>query len=175
MKTIITPPLKVARFAKLDAGELFLFEHDSTRCVGLVAEYRDPDPERLLLALGPKFPGNLTGPSLIGTLPVTTISFVKEFNIRLPVHPKYWTDVEPDIDCYCLVLSESNLYFRANSHTLPGQPFIRCFVNAASGIVEVNQYRPGEFARPMGTLAFAVSWEIVTTELEPRTILKYPF
>lgn len=172
---VVTPKLKVARFAKLRSGELFLFEHDHIQCVGLVAEYRDPDPKKLLLALGPKFPGNLSGPCLVGSVSVTTVSFVKEFSIRLPVDPKYWTDTEPDIDCYCLAASENNLYFRANSHTVPGQPFIRCFVDAASGIVEVNQHRFGEFARPPGILAFAVSWEIVTTELEPRTILKYPF
>jgi hypothetical protein len=144
--------------------------------VGLVAEYRDPDPQNLLLPLGPIFPGNDPGPRLMSGH-FAAVSFGRDFTIRLPVDPKNWTDKEPDRDCNCLTLSENGLYFRANGNPDPDGRFVPCFLNAANGVVEVIQgsLPPGRFTRPAGTLAFALAWEILTTEAEPQTILKYPF
>jgi hypothetical protein len=171
-----TPKLKIDRFAQLHPGELFLFEYGNARCVGLVAEYRDPDPQNLLLPLGPIFPGNDPGPRLMSGH-FAAVSFGRDFTIRLPVDPKNWTDKEPDRDCNCLTLSENGLYFRANGNPDPDGRFVPCFLNAANGVVEVIQgsLPPGRFTRPAGTLAFALAWEILTTEAKPRTILKYPF
>jgi len=178
---ILTPAsLKVARLATLESGELFLFAHHSstgdTSCVGLVADYRDADPQKLFLLLGPQFPGHITGPHLITSIPATTISFGKNFAIRLPVDPDSWTETEPSHDCNCLLMTDGGVYFRANGNPIPGQGFTSCFVNADGGIVEViPSLPPGRYARPPGTPAYAVKWEIVTTEPEPRTILRYPY
>ena len=178
---ILTPAsLKVARLATLEPGELFLFTYHSstgdTSGVGLVADYRDPDPQKLLLLLGPQFPRHTTGPHLISSIQVTTISLGKDFAIRLPVDSDSWTETEPHPDCSCLLITDGSVYFRANGNPIPSQRFISCFVSADGGIVEViPSSPPGRYARPPGTPAYAVTWEIVTTEPEPRTILKYPY
>jgi hypothetical protein len=87
-----------------------------------------------------------------------------------------WTATEPPRDCNCLLITEGKVYFRANGNPIPAQEFISCFVNADGGIVKIiPSPPPGRYAHPPGTPAYAVTWEIVTTEPEPRTILKYPY
>jgi hypothetical protein len=172
---IPVPRLKVERFAQLEPGELFLFEHSSVRCVGFVCDYRDPDPTKLLLVLGPEYPGEIKSPTLLN-INVTAISFGKEFSIVLPVDRHQWCEDEPRHDHHCLLVTNAGIFFRADGAISPHQGFVSCFVNAATGIVEViNSPSPGTYARPRGTAAYALSWEIITTESEPRSILKYPF
>jgi hypothetical protein len=168
----LTPTLKVERVAQLDPGELFLFELDGVKSVGFVCDYRDPGSTKLVLPLGPKFAPYAGGPRLI-ELRTTAISFGTEFVIRLPADPQDWSASEPADDQQCLLVTGTTVYFRGNGSG-EAHRFRTCFVNVATGVVEV-QPGSGNYARPTGTGAYATSWEIVTTEDKPRTILKYPF
>jgi hypothetical protein len=142
-----------------------------------VADYRAPDPQQAVLLLGPKFPPNYQAPHLLENLDLTAVSFGKDFAVRLPVTPEQWTEKEPPSDCNCLLSTDEGIYFRANGSPTPSQGFVRCFVDANSGVVVVDASMspPGRFVTPPGIPAYAITWEIVTTEPEPRTILKYPF
>jgi hypothetical protein len=165
--------MKVERVAQLEPGELFLFELlDNVKYVGLMCDYRDPDQKKLTLPLGPRFPQRSKALKLVD-LPVTGISFGKDFAIRLPVNPQDWSRDEPPDDHPCLLVTETTVLFRANGHIQDGM-FRACFVDVATGVVAVAPGPPPDYARPSGMLAFTTSWEIVTTEPEPRLILKFP-
>jgi hypothetical protein len=110
------------------------------------------------------------------SLNVTAISFWKDFSIVLPIDPQQWSEDEPGYDSHCLLVTSAGIFFRAIGGINQHQGFAACFVNAATGIVEVIDTPPlGRFGRPGGTPAYALSWEIVTMESEPRSIIKYPF
>ena len=172
---MITPQMKVERDAQLDPGELFFAEISQVRFVGLVCSYAGPGPSRLILPLGPHFPDEIQWPTLL-QVPVTAISLGSEFAIRLPVNPDHWAENEPPIDCQCLLVVGTDVFFRANGSSTP-RTFAACYVNAATGEVQVRagSVPPGQFAKPAGTPAYAISWQIVTTEPEPRVVLGYPF
>jgi hypothetical protein len=170
-----TPMLKVERVTQLDPGELFLFEFDNVQSVGFVCDYRNPDTQKLVLPLGPSFPSFAAGPRLVD-IKMAAISFGTNFVIRLPVNPQDWSATEPGDGQRFLLVTSTAVYFKANGSEDPRR-FQACFVNVATGVVEVmpGSFPPGQLAIPSGTAAFAKSWEIVTAEDQPRTILKYPF
>jgi hypothetical protein len=169
-----TPKIRVERFAKLQPGELIRFEINGISSIGLVCNYQDDEPEKLLLLLGPKFPTPVSHPTLV-KLNITAVSFGKDFLLRLPVDPSSWSEAEPNFDCNCLMVISDEIYFRAYGSSDP-RGFVPCFINAKTGVVQVaSGLPPGRYERPVGTAAYALSWEILTAELEPRLILKYPF
>ncbi len=168
-----TPKYKVERVAQLGPGELFLAELRGVHFVGLVCSYDGPGSNKPILPLGPRFPDGNDGPTLLD-VHLTAVSFGSEFVIRFPVDPEQWMESEPARDCQCLLAIENNLYFRANGSPDPGA--LTYYVNAVTGVVEVMPgVPPGRPMKPSGTGAYALAWEIVTTEPKPRVILKYPF
>jgi hypothetical protein len=169
------PKLRVERVAQLEPGELFLVEIDHTKCFGFMCDYSDPDQTKLALPLGPKFPRSVPGPRLTN-LNATGVSFGKDFTVCLPVDPEHWSADEPPNDCQCLVVVGTDVYFRADGSTVHRPVYTACYVNIATGVVEVMPGNPpGRYARPSGTSAYATVWEIVTTEPEPRPILRYSY
>jgi hypothetical protein len=170
-----TPKIRVERFAKLQPGELIRFEVQGVSSIGLVCDYQDHEPEKLLLLLGPNFPNPYNYPTLV-KLNLTAVSFGTNFLLRLPVDLTSWSEAEPNFDCNCLMVIGDEIYFRANGSPDHTRGFVSCFINARTGVVQVTSgLPPGRYARPIGTAAYALSWEILADELEPRLILKYPF
>lgn len=168
---ITVPAAKVERVSQLEPGELVYFQHGEVSYVGLICDYRDPDPSKLVLLLGPTFPADTAYPFLLDG-GMTVVSIGRDFELRLPIIPTDWTQTAPNYDCNCLLVTTEGVFFRANGGQ-PGRPgFVPCYVNVCTGIMEM---RNGNYASPRGHVAFAKSWEILTTEAKPRTILKYPF
>jgi hypothetical protein len=170
---LVSPKMKVERSAQLEAGELFLFDFDGEKFLGFMCDYRDPNQLKLILPLGPKFTGHVDRPRLLN-INVTAISFEKEFAIRLPLSPLAWSETQPPNDQLCLFAVGTTVYFRADGAS-SGSIFAGCYIDVATGVVEtIPTPPPGRYQRPSGTGVYTTSWEIVTTEPEPRLIQKYP-
>jgi hypothetical protein len=176
---LATPKLTVNRFDQFQPGDLFFCQlhFDELAGVALVAEQPSPDPKKMLLWLGPRFPrDHIAGPQLSLRLgpDAAGASFGKEFSIRLPVDAADWTRKDPAPDRPTLLVMGAKIYFRA-IWDIPGIGSDFYFIDASNGLIEpipgipVNQNRV-----PREPYLFAIAWEIVTTELEPRSILKYP-
>lgn len=170
---IITPSVTVARVAQLSAGELVHFQHGQERYIGLVCEYRDPDPSKLLLVLGPTFPNGFQHPTLFDVPPSVAVSLGTDFEIRLPMDLAEWTDDEPTNDCNCLLASAEGLFFRANAAPLQGwrNSFTPWYVNAATGLVHSSS---ASLRQPSRAATFVKSWGIFTCEQEPQLVIQYP-
>ena len=82
--------LKVARFAELESGDLFLLPQPEGSCVAIAAVDGDDSAEKLAILLGPTFPYGLIGPHLMPLSGATVISFGKDFAVRLPVQADAW-------------------------------------------------------------------------------------
>ena len=175
---IVTPKLTVDRFDHLQAGDLFLFQLRSDEPgVALVAKSPSPDSKKMSLLLGPRFPrGEVTGPQVSLALgpDVAAASLGNEFSIRLPVDAANWTRRDPASERPTLLVMGAKIYFRA-IWDIPSIGSDFYFIDASNGLIEpisgipVNQVRA-----PREPYLFAIAWEIVTTEPEPRSILKYP-
>ncbi len=171
MQTI--PELRVSRFAQLDSGDLFLWRHAERASVGIVATNPIENGQKLILSLGPDFPQNVIGPLLLDPNGTTVVSFGKEYVLRLPVQPRGSLDTLPASDIRCILVTETGVHIRVNGGLRPGQ-FHPCYVDLSTGlIVTRGSGASQEFATPSGIPAFAVQWEIVTTEKKPRVILAY--
>src|SRR5260221_11863780 len=155
---LLMPNMKVERVAQLQPGELFLFEFQDEKYVGLLCDFLEgrPDHKQLILPLGPKFSGHLDGPRLV-ELPVTGVSFGKDFAIRLPIGPEGWSADAPPNECLCLLVIGTDIYFRANGAVMERQ-FMACYVDVKTGAVAGIPDPPaGRYARPAGTRAYATS------------------
>jgi hypothetical protein len=171
----IVPAPRITRFAQLNSGDLFFWRHGLGACVAIVAEDPTPGGEKFALPLGPEFPVDVTGPTLINANGTTVVSFGKEYVLRLPVRPKEWLDTSPPRDTHCILVTEQGTYFRANFSRQPVL-FSPCYVDVVTGLICARSSgSAGQFVTPSGTQAFALQWEIVTTESNPRAILRYPY
>lgn len=167
------PELRVRRFAQLDSGDLFLWRHAERGSVGIVAADPIENGRKLILSLGPDFPDDVIGPFLRDPNGTTVVSFGKEYVLRLPVQPTGWLDTLPALDIRCILATETGVYIRANGAPRPGQ-YHACYVDLSTGlIVTRGSGASQQFTMPSGIPAFAVQWEIVTTEKKPRVILAY--
>ncbi len=172
----VTPAVTVTRFAQLTGGELFLFEHASGACVGLVVEDPTQNGEKLILPLGPELPPHMSWPTLQSPRAFTAISFGKDFEVRLSTEPHGWTSTEPPPNVRTILVADDRAYFRANfGHDAETVGLYRpCFVDLATGLICASGKGPHEqYNRPVGTAAFVIEWEITTSEEKPRTILAY--
>ena len=171
----ITPDLKVTRFAQLAPGDLFICPHGDVAFVAMVAKDPTEDGEKVMVPLGPVFPDGVNGPSLVRRARTTVIAFGKEYALRLPTHARGWRANEPASDISCILVTENGAYLRANFRPPQHGEFSACYIDIATGLVQTTGTGPQQqFAPPRGLAAFAVAWEIVTTEKEPRMILAYP-
>jgi hypothetical protein len=171
----ITPSLKVTRFAQLEPGNLFIVPNGDEALVATVAEDPTQNGERLMLTLGPTFPAETNGPSLLRCPGMTVLSLAKAYVLRLPCQPHGWLDNEPPPDKYCILVNETSAYWRANFNSGRDRGFKACYIDVATGLIQTAGRGPlRQFAMPSGLATFAVAWEIVTTEKEPRVILAYP-
>lgn len=172
---MVVPTLGVTRFAQLAPGDLFLALFGSNdSCVAMVAEDPSANGEKLLVPLGPRFPGGIAGPTLISPPGVTVVSFGKNYTLRLPVRAEAWAGAAPPPETVCILVTSSGSYFRVDAGPAPGRHY--CYVDIATGRINLTgQGLSQQYAPPAGISAFAVEWEIVTDEPEPRRILAYPY
>jgi hypothetical protein len=169
-KMIITPKLKIDRFAQLQAGDLFIFVHKNGPCVALKVEDPANGGDTFIVPLGHLFPSHIAGPTLLHPEGVTVIAFEKNYVLRLPAHPAGWLTDEPPAETHCFVVTDSGVYLRVN-WSLPGHSSRACYVDTSTGQIFSNGH---EYLRPRGTPAYAVEWALLTDEKEPRVILSYP-
>lgn len=163
-----SPDLEVTRFAQLKAGSLFFYEPSHGGSVGIVVA--DPlrrEDGNFVLPLGPHLPDRMRWPVLQEPRGLTVISFGSKFAFRLPVEPSSWTTSEPAPAVQTLVLAGSDIFLRA-SYSYDPEIFLACYVNAATGAICAAH---GNYARPSGITAYALSWQLITLEPKPRVIL----
>jgi hypothetical protein len=176
-KMQLMPQVTVARFAQLKTGDLFAYEHSGGPCIGMVVEDSSQDDGKLLLPLGPNLPPEMKWPTLQTPRAFTAISFGKDFALRLPVQPHGWAFTQPPPTTRAILVADGRAYFIANFgyNTDDANAYRACFVEMATGTIPATgSGHFQEYARPSGTPAFAIEWEIVTTEKEPRVILAWP-
>ena len=168
----VAPRLTVTRIAQLQPGDLFVLPYGDAGCIAM--KVRDPDGDELIVPLGPVLPDGLPHPSLITAPAATVISFGKDFTLRLPSRPGAWRLAEPTPDIHCLVVTEQGVYVRANF--VPGQgKYQPCYIDMAAGAVVTDGRGAFQsYVPPPGHKGFAIEWEILTAEAEPRLIFTYP-
>jgi hypothetical protein len=172
----ITPTLKefkVTRLAQLAPGDLFFFRLSDKATVAMLVEDPASDGEKAILVLGPGFPDGVTSPCVMARHDVTVISMAKNYLLQLPANANGWTDRAPPDGAACLLVTDASAVFvRALFATdSPGE----CYTDIASG--KIHSTGTGGFQNyglPPGIRAFAIKWELLTTEAEPRLILKHP-
>jgi hypothetical protein len=105
----------------------------------------------------------------------TVISFGNDFQLRLPVQVDAWATEPPAIECPCVVIADGITYFRANFAPALMRPQA-CYVDLATGVILTRGPERSQVyvSVPSSVAAFAVRWELLTAEPEPRGILKYP-
>lgn len=165
----LVPSLAVCRFAQLSPGDLFLFEHSDGKCVGFAVEYKDQwETKRLVLPLGPIFPKYLNGRQLFDGR-YTVVSFGTNFCLRLPSSSEKWSYRDPEQGDNWIAVAGDKAYFIGNCYSGPG--YLECFFDISTGSALVNASSGGP-SRPSGIPAFAMSWELVTTDDDPKIILQ---
>jgi hypothetical protein len=171
----IEPGVTVARFEQLSPGDLFIYPQGEGSFVAMKVEDPTRDGDQLMLVMGPVFPAGLTWPSLVGAPAATVISFGKEYVLRLPSDASGWAAGSPSADTHCIGVTDKGAYVRANF--LPaGNGFQACYADMATGRIEARgSGRSQSFAPPPGHVAFAIAWQLVTIEKEPRVILACPW
>jgi len=170
----IVPPLRTARPAQRSAGDLFIFPHDKGFSVALTV--KDPADNCLtVLPLGPVFPAGLVCPTFTNFQVETAISFGKEYTLRLPPGTRGWVAAEPATEIPSFLVSEDGCLMRA--YFDQGGGLKPCYVTLPESQIltstESAAWPP--YRKPRNIAAYAVEWEILTAEKEPRIILKYPF
>jgi len=164
---------KITRFDQTAPGDLFVFSHSEGQSVAITAHDATEASGKAACVLGPSFPLGRTGPCLIRGPGTTLISFEKNFKLRLPTKPSSWStdEPQPNIIC-CSVTSSGNVLIRANSFSnSASRP---CYINIATGEIDHNSGAIALF-NPLNRIAFALEWDILSDEPEPRIILSYPF
>jgi len=160
----VTPKLTVARFEKLEPGDLFIYMTDQGSCFAIKTDKaKDGDPSELLI-LGPDFPYDAKESLLLKWQPTTVVSFGKNFKIILPTNPSDWFLSGDTRTPVCLAVCDEEVYICTNGGQWPG-PFFQCFVEVKTGKIVEN--------RLPGISAFTNHWEIALPGAELRTILKY--
>ncbi len=125
----------------------------------------------LVVPLGPFFPDGLNCPSLIGEPAATVLSYGKEYTLQLPTRPEGWSITAPAPETHCMVLTEEGAFVRANFGP-QGQGYRPCYIAMATGTIVQHGMA---YVEPRGHKAYALEWELLTREAEPRRILAYPW
>jgi hypothetical protein len=171
----IDPAVKTARFAQLEAGDLFIYPHREGSCVGMKIVDPTQDGDMVMLLLGPNFPHGIAAPGLIRPPMATVISFGKEYVLRLPCSAQAWSAETPAFDIHCIAMTDQKAYVRVNYDA--GQAaFQPCYIDMEAGRVHATSSGHfGRFSPLQGSPAFALEWELATSMPKPRTILAYPW
>ena len=165
------------RFAKLEPADLFLFFDESGAFFALLATDPTQNGERYIAPFSAVLSQH-RGPTLMVPKNSTVISFGKEYSLRLPSDASGWRVERPSDDVPCILITDDGRrYLRVNPvpNYLGGIDQPACYVDMKSGVI--NAYGSGIFqqiVQPAGIIAFAVKWEILTTEKEPRLIITQP-
>ena len=170
----IDPRIKVARFAQLEPGDLFIYPHADGSCISMHVVDPTRDGDVVMLVLGPDFPRGMEGPGLLQAPTATVISFGKDYVLRLPSSAQVWKTALPASDIHCIAVTPEKVYIRAN-YDGGQQPFQPCYIDMEAGRVHATEAGPfGRPSPPPGAPAFALEWELVTIGSKPRAILSYP-
>jgi hypothetical protein len=168
---LIDPTLAVMRFAQLRPGDLFIYPYKNDGFVALKVEA--PDGDNLFVPMGPRFPDGLAYPRLLDEPRSTIISFGKGYTLQLPTRPECWRSEEPSPDTHCIVVGEDEVYVRA-SFVPPPEGYKACYIALKTGtIVTAGSGHMQPYTAPRGPVSFALEWELVTQEPEPRRILAH--
>lgn len=167
----VTPGVLPTRFSQLKGGNLFLFEESSRLHVALTVVDPTSNGDKLILPIGSNLPRGMKWPTLLSSQALTVVSFGGEFTLRLPTKPDSWAISEPKPEIQSVLVVGGRPYFRANFSPHEGN-FRACFVDMESGEIFSNRNDlHGGYIQPAGPTAFAIEWEIVTAEDEPRPIV----
>ena len=162
----IVPPVTVARFEKLEPGDLFLYTHDSGSSVALkTGPLLEGDPSGLVL-LGPTFPHEMKESFILPWQQTTVVSFGKSYSLILPTDPTSWFLSGDKRKPVCLAVSGSEVYVCTNGGISPVH-FLQCFVELRTGKFIAN-------CLP-GIVAYTNHWKIVIphTDASAHAIIKY--
>jgi len=171
-----TPLARADRFDRLDGGDLFFYYHRGGSCCALLVVDPLEDDEKLVGPFTETYPSEF-GPALVGPENRTVVSFGKNYSLRLPCARTGWSLTEPEPGRPCLLVTDSGaIFLRFGFQPRPVPSAARlpaCYVDIATGAVHTNA-NPLRFAKPSGTCAYALQWEMVTNEEEPRVIAAVP-
>ena len=163
--------LNVTRFSQTEPGDLFMFPHSDGLSIAMTVTDPANDGEKLVVILGPDFPRGMIGPSLMTPPGTTVMSFGKEYTISLPCEVEGWLMNVPSDDVSCLIFTDQGKIFIRANYRLPDR-FRPCYIDMQNGEIHTDKFMR-EYIMPRGDRAFAVKWELMTTEKKPRTILSY--
>ena len=157
------PNIKIAPFEDLVAGDLLIYFFEGSSCLAMKAFDNNPDGDKLLLILGPKFPAGAEFPHISMAAGFTAVSYGKDYKLLLPSAEDGWSQFLPPADTPSILVTNDDIYFRARfSHDRT------CFVRASDGLLVWQQPSPPK--------AFITKWEIFVGEtfaFEQR-LLKHP-
>ena len=160
----VTPKMKVARFEKLEPGDLFIYLTDKGSCFALKTQNtKDGDPSDILV-LGPNYPYEAKESMLLRWQPTTVVSFDKDYKIILPTKPSAWFLNGNIRSAVCLAVCDEDVFVCTNGGTSPSH-FFQCFVELKTGKI-IENHLPG-------ITAYTNHWEIALPGAELQTILKY--
>ena len=161
--------LKVTRFAQTEPGDLLMYTARDGLFPAMTVTDPTNDGDRLVVIIGADFPQGMKYPSLMTPSATTVISFGKDYTLRLPSRVKGWVTAEPPDNVNCLVLADDGrLFLRANYGPL--EEFRPCYIDMDSGEIQTDR-DARRYVVPAGIRAFAVEWDLLTIEKEPRSIL----
>lgn len=170
---LIDPKVTVTRFAQLQPGDLFIYPSANDGFVAL--KVKAPDGDMMFVPMGPRFPDGLAYPRLLDEPRGIVISFGKGYTLHLPTRPESWRSEEPSPETHCIVVADDGLHVRAN-FIPPSEGYKPCYIALQTGtIVTAVSGRMQPYVAPRGHMSFALEWELVTQEPEPRRILAYPW
>jgi hypothetical protein len=176
MKTNISRT--VTRLSKLNPGDLFVFTHDKSFYIALLVV--DPlTNDKLALPLGPNRFAKMKYASLMAPrLSDTVISFGNDYQLTFPSGTNGWTDEQPRPEDYCLLLSDNEIYIRADFGTLMNHPIpYLCYVDLRTGRIKIKgEGQSAQFAMingPEGSYMFLTEWAFFTVEKEPQQIVAF--
>jgi len=168
---VVTKP-KVTRFAQLQPGDLFIFQHPAGTSVAVKATDPVSDGDPLAVVVGPSFPVGPARPMLYNPSQTTVVSFGKDYTIRLPSSADGWRTNEPPAEADFIVVTDAGGVFLRANFRAPAA-FSPCYVDMSSGEILCNK-AGRQYIEPREIKAFALAWELLTNEQKPRPIFSYP-
>jgi len=155
----ILPNIRVARFDSLSPGDLFLVIDSS------ISSFAFKTTENSSVILGPKYPYNLVGPTIIPSQLSVVMSYGHDISIIISNDPNSWSS-DPAQET-CLAVSENRAYICVNGIPSPSEYF-RCFVDLKTG--EIFE------SLPQGPVAYCKSWEFAFLDANKvlHKLLKFP-
>ena len=140
----IKPTFVTTKFLDLSPGDLFIFQYGKDKCPAIRLFDPVTNGREMMVVLGPTLTPNSEGPELVGELPLSVMSFGKDYTVQLPVRVEDWVIEEQPIDS--LATNGKDVYFYLQS------PFGGIYIDLKKG--ELCD------AKPKGIFAFTKAWKI---------------